>query len=520
MGACNGTKNPKIYNKPSQNQDERVIPSRSAKPAGNKQPEQINIQSSSDTGQQVSNNQKINIENNNQANQTVEQQPVINPEQQNAVKIDSQVTSQLKNTLAPNMYYLKIKSENKEIASDGLPGKKLLISAFDDMKQNLEAAENYHFYTLDEENNRIYLNELSDKNLEEIFPTKHLGKYIEIDALIQIYLDISEDIRSAYANTTQIIGTPKYGDPFEVLTYNFSNKKFSIHQIETESFPVLQSFSEFSGQCNGNNKLYLAGSDKKSENEHSHFVELDLLNLEKQDVMKICPNLIKGREWSSILFIPPKYIFIVGGIGVKSVEIYNTETGLIVNDSVLNQEHSESALIVVNNTYLYVFCGYDYNHDYSKVIERYDLRSRKRVWEVVNLDENMTFKPSFFSVAYGKGNEIILLGPHENEPIKNEKNEVVKNNIINYSFELKDNLNTIKPFPSLQLNDETYVCLQKLFVPVDKTISLLMPAYTSDFCKVLIFNSGNENESETFVIEKNEFEELQDEGINPTFANR
>jgi hypothetical protein len=423
MGACNATKKNHItVNKNNNQAEEREVinPSKSSnKPRGS-----TNTPLTTNSGVQGNNNQQINPENNKQENQNNQQGKNINegnasnnqaqlagttkeqnPESNNQkTQINNPIV--IADVLESDKYYLKIKSENKEIKSSPFPGKKLLISAFDEMKQYLEAADNYHYYTFDKKQNRIYLNELSDKNIEEVFSIENRGQYINIEASNQIYLDLPDDIRSAYSNSTQIIGSPKYGDPFEVVTYDFSSKKFSGQQYETESFKILQSFSEFSGQCNGNNKLYIAGSDKKSEDEYSHFVELDLLNLDKPDLIRICPNLIKGREWCSLLFIPPKYVFIVGGIGVKSVEIFNTENGIIVNDSMLNQEHSESALIVVNNTYLYVFCGYDFNHDYSKVIERCDLRSKKRVWEVVNFSENVSFKPSFFSVAYGKGNSI------------------------------------------------------------------------------------------------------------------
>jgi hypothetical protein len=87
-------------------------------------------------------------------------------------------------------------------------------------------------------------------------------------------------------------------------------------------------------------------------------------------------------------------------------------------------------------------------------------------------------------------------------------------------FELNDNINTIKAFPNIQTVEETYVCLQKFFNPVDKTTSILMPAYTSDICHVLIFNSGDENEKEQLIIGKNEFEEYSEEGIKLSVANR
>ena len=42
-----------------------------------------------------------------------------------------------------------------------------------------------------------------------------------------------------------------------------------------------------------------------------------------------------------MIYIPNKYIFIVGGLNTKSVELYNIETNQLVKDSELNENRSE-----------------------------------------------------------------------------------------------------------------------------------------------------------------------------------
>ena len=42
-----------------------------------------------------------------------------------------------------------------------------------------------------------------------------------------------------------------------------------------------------------------------------------------------------------MIYIPNKYIFIVGGSNTKSVELYNIETNQLVKDSELNENRSE-----------------------------------------------------------------------------------------------------------------------------------------------------------------------------------
>ena len=59
-----------------------------------------------------------------------------------------------------------------------------------------------------------------------------------------------------------------------------------------------------------------------------------------------------------MIFIPKKYVFIVSRINNKCVELFDLEKNEIKIDSYLNEARSECSLALVNNLYLYDFCGF------------------------------------------------------------------------------------------------------------------------------------------------------------------
>jgi hypothetical protein len=344
-------------------------------------------------------------------------------------------------------------------------------------------AIDYDYYLVDSNNHsKIDITRRGSESLKSIF-----SQEINTIELSYAGLDISANIRRALAQTTNIVATPKFdGSNFEIISYNKSTSGVAYQIYQDESFDYLKTFNEFSAYCNGNNKLYISGSDKKNEedNYNSTFVEIDLNNLNKPDHLKQLPNLLTGRGWHSMIFVPPRYVFIVGGINTKSVELYNIEKNQITHDSNLVENRSEAALCCVNNMYLYAFCGFLLNNDFHSTIERCNLKTRTRQWEIVNFiaEQGLVFEPSFFSVAYGKGDTVILLGGNENS------RTAPKNYIFN--LDEKEGNNVISNYKVNNV-DDFYLCSEKFFLPVDEKNSILMPVYTSEIVKVLMFDSDS-----------------------------
>jgi hypothetical protein len=368
-------------------------------------------------------------------------------------------------------------------------GNKPLVSITNEFRQNLEPGCDYDFYLVNSTTNtREDISKKISENVSSFFTTGVAGEdtesQVRVIELVYSGLAVSPDTRKAYAESTQVVASPKYdSNPFEIISFNKTTNGLSYQLYQDESFDYLKTFNEFSAYCNGNNKLYLSGSDKKNDEDsyNNLFIEIDLANMSNPNHIKTLPNLLTGRSWHSMIFVPPRYVFIVGGLNTKSVELYNTEKNEITHDSNLNENRSEVSICCVNNTHLYAFCGFLLNNNYLSSFEKCNLKAKTRQWEMVNLitGQNCSFEPNFFSVAFGKGNSIILLGGKESEKSNASKN---------YIFESKNGVDTIDNY---QLNpvDDFFLCSEKFFMPINEKASILMPVYTSDVVKILHFDS-------------------------------
>ena len=404
------------------------------------------------------------------------------------IKVDKSPENNTGKKPVPQKYKLRFILGEITLDEGVFQGDQQLSSLTSPLKSKLEVGKDYDFLLINPvSNSKQDITKRTNEVLKNLFPAGDPETYVNVIELVYAGLDVSADTRRAYAESTQIVASPKYDSaPFEIISFNKSTNGLSYQLYQDESFNYLKSFNEFSAYCNGNNKLYISGSDKKNEDEtyNSLFVEIDLNNLNKPNHIKQLPNLITGRGWHSMIFVPPRNVFIVGGINTKSVELYDTIKNQITHDSNLNENRSETTLCCLNNAYLYAFCGFLLNNNFINSIEKCNLKSRTRTWEIVNLimEQSCSFEPSFFSVAYGKGNSIVLLGGNENQ------RSISKN----YKFESKDGIDTITNY---QINpvEDFYLCSEKFFMPINEKASILMPVYTSEVVKILLFDSEAAN---------------------------
>jgi hypothetical protein len=219
-------------------------------------------------------------------------------------------------------------------------------------------------------------------------------------------------------------------------------------------------------------------------------IDLSKIN-ENTIITEKLPKLNEARTWHSMIFIPNKYIYIVGGNGNKNVELYDIDNKTIIKDSELNEERSECSLCMVNEYYLYAFCGFLLHKTFINTIERCNLRREKRKWEIVNyiLENNIQFNPSFFGVSY-YNDKILLLGGNENPEEKN------KHYVITISNNGEDIIN------EFNLNkDIISVYREKFFIPINKLKSVNIPLIFNQ-PEVLYLNI-NEGKIETKEFEGN-----------------
>ena len=345
-----------------------------------------------------------------------------------------------------------------------------------DICEKINYDKNKDYNLLNENDEEI--NNKKEMKIKEIFPyINNINLKIKYSGL-----DIPQNIKNSYIENIKFIGSLIL-DNLEYLgisILNISNEKMLTYHYSNEKYKELRKFNLFSAICNGKNNLYISGGENNGSECLSDFYEINLANVNKENIqMRKLTNLIEGRTWHSMIYIPNKYIFIVGGIGNKNVELYDIENNIIQKDSELNEERSECSLCMVNDIYLYAFCGFLIHQNFTNSIERCNLRKQIRKWEMVNykLENNVIFNPSFFGVGYYK-DKILLLGGNENNEEKND------NYII--SIGINGNEDSIEDFSSNEQFINVY--REKFFIPFNNDYSLIIPLISNN-SQVLFLNN-------------------------------
>lgn len=312
-------------------------------------------------------------------------------------------------------------------------------------------------------------------------------------------LDIAEDIKREYIDSNEIIGSAILDNQelFTIITYERDKEKITPYYYKRKENEELIKFNLFTAFCNAKGCLYFSGGENeqtydpdKTVAKYNDFFCVDLTKLNENNnkiLIKELPNLIEPRTWHSMIYIPNKYIFIVGGSNTKSVEIYNIETNELIKDSELNETRSECTLCLVNNMYLYAFYGFLIHQEYNKTIERCNLLKEERKWEYVeyksSIDET-NFKISFFGISYYNNNDLLLIGGNDNGDEK----------YYNYIYKIGENgeNDEINEFNS-NLNDSNSVFRDKLFMPIAEDRAVNIPLIIGEEIKILILdtNTGN-----------------------------
>ena len=198
-----------------------------------------------------------------------------------------------------------------------------------------------------------------------------------------------------------------------------------------------------------------------------------------------------------MIFVPPKYVFIVGGTGNKTVELYNTETYALTEDSTLNFDRSECSLCLVNNAYLYAFYGFLLHHTFVDSIERCNLLRGKREWDTVNLKVGSDLSPSqsFFSTFLMDEDKVILFGEPETVDEKENDEEKVQNFMLTCNE--SENEHTLETYNGLSTKINC-IYREKFFIPINSDSAALIPLVVNDV-KVLILK--NEEGTDLTVYE-------------------
>lgn len=252
-------------------------------------------------------------------------------------------------------------------------------------------------------------------------------------------------------------------------------------EYSTNIYLQLKTVNQFSAYCNALNKLYISGGEITNNTSTDAFLCIDL-NEVSQNIFiptQLC-SLRKKRYWHSMIFIPEKYIYIIGGPNEFDVELYDIEKNTCIIDSRLNEERCEPSLILVNEKYLYSIFGFHLYESFINTIERCNINKKHRNWEMVNYKLNNTpgITKAFFGVSYA-GNNIILVSDKEN------------NNDLkpNYLLTPGQNFDTISDEGILNSKNPRLFG-EKFFIPFTEEESINL-AFKSGEPKIFVVNNTN-----------------------------
>ena len=301
-------------------------------------------------------------------------------------------------------------------------------------------------------------------------------------------LDISFDIKKDYETSNSLIAQPLYdlGGKIGLLIYHKFENTFTSEIVNNDK---LSKYNHLSSFCNCKNVLYICGGESKenkgtnNRNYITNFTKIDLFSTESINEL---PPLENPRGWHSMIFIPPKYIFIVGG-DTKTVELFDIEKQKVTPDSETNEIRNECTLFCLNDSILYAASGIGIEGNYVKNIEKCNLRAAERVWKIVNLKKNdIEIRGCFYISCFAENSSnIILFAANEND----------NHNFESLEFEDGDEEGNLKQFNSnIKITD---VCPDKMFHPINDNMSILIPLINYNVIVYLI-KSDLKIEKKTF----------------------
>ena len=310
-------------------------------------------------------------------------------------------------------------------------------------------------------------------------------------------LDLPENAIQSYIEDNTIIGSAVLDnvETFGIITYDINTKLISSYNYNISDYPILNNINNFTAYCNAKGLLYFSGGESEITNDldktslkYNDFFALDLTTLtnDKLEINEL-PNLNEPRTWHSMIYVPNKYIFIVGGSNTKSVELYDIEQKKLTKDSELNEIRCECTLCLVNNMYLYAFFGFVLHQEYNNAIERCNLLKEKRKWEYVNYEKSEGFdlNLSFFGISYIKDNELLLIGGNDND---NERR-----NDYHYIISQNEGEKDIIKEYNCELTENNIVFRDKLFSPISENSSINIPVFVGENIRIFIMENGTIN---------------------------
>lgn len=323
--------------------------------------------------------------------------------------------------------------------------------------------------------------------------TEEIGVFFKTEnevslKMLYLGLNISFDVKKDYEASNTLIAQPLYdlGGNIGLLIYNKFENTFSSEILKSEK---LLKYNHLSSYCNCKNVLYICGGESKENigtNNRNYISDFTKIDLFSTDLINDLPSMEHPRAWHSMIYIPPKYLFIVGG-DTKVVELFNIEKQKLTPDSEMNEIRNECTLFCLDDSILFALSGISMNGTYIKSIEKCNLRAAEREWKIIKLKESdVEIQNCFYISCFATSStNIILFASNENE--NHDHNSL--------EYEDGEEEGNLKIFNSnIKITD---VCPDKMFHPINNDISILIPLIGNNVSVYLLHND--------FKLEKKSF---------------
>ena len=241
-------------------------------------------------------------------------------------------------------------------------------------------------------------------------------------------------------------------EPLSLFVYDPKKNTFHSKKYEDE-MENLKKLNNTSSWCNGADKLFVSGGNDNDGNiiDNLWIFDLDDLSVEE-------PIQMLGKYNHSMIYIPKKYVFIVGG-NDENVYYLNIEEKKVENWGCLNKKIIEPALVMVNN-YLYAFDNInknEANNSFELSFEKTNLLASTPNWEIIQPSLSLNILPTiiipkFFGISKESNNSIIFLGGN----ILDENDNIEE--IKNYRYNIDDNIieESEVPFVNISLKEKKF----------------------------------------------------------------
>ena len=296
-----------------------------------------------------------------------------------------------------------------------------------------------------------------NKPIIELIP-KNRNIITELELIIEAnILDLGNNYEKQNDTKYYRILRP-YEKPFRILSFSPQENSISIKKFpyQTLSFFGLENFScSKSSYCNSHYDLYISGGggpDDPSGRKNFFKINNIKITIEKLE------DLPWEKEYHSMIFIPRKYIYFIGGNN-RGTFYYDFINKIFKFWAPLKSKKKYPALVLVNNSNIYAF-GRQNNLADRDFIEKTNINSVPK-WEIINVKISEPFNLNRFGGVLSNDDKIYFVGGRKEKgdkvffyDIKN--NEIDKTNQTNSAIRISEsNFYNLNEFASVLIPQET-----------------------------------------------------------------